>query len=246
MSFKSRLRGAVNRGLGVFGWQLSRSEPFRHAYIDAATTIRAASKASLSVSAYVKQMWGSDAQVREVGEFMAAAGPLTPHTRRVCEIGAGTGVYLEEVLKRITPDHVEVYEPNHGWASYLRERFGVVTQPCDGEHLGSTPDDSSDLVAAHGVFVYTPFLISMSYIAEAGRVLREGKSLVFDVACDHCFGGADIAWWLASPQRYPAFLSCTMAAAQAARHGLEQVEERVCGNGPGRTHYLAFRRLARP
>jgi len=244
MSFKSRLRSAVNRCLSPFGWQLGRSEPFRHAYIDAAMTLREAAKSGLSVSAYLKRMWNSEAQVREVGELMATAGALSATTQHVCEIGAGTGIYLEETLQRTKPDYVEVYEPNHGWAAYLREHFPVVTQACDGEHLGGTPDSSMDLVAAHGVFVYTPFLVSMSYVAEAARVLRAGRYLVFDVACDHCFSGADVDWWLASPQRYPAFLSCTVAATYAAHHGLEQVQERVCGQGPGRTHYLIFRKRA--
>jgi hypothetical protein len=53
----------------------------------------------------------------------------------------------------------------------------LICHPADGETLKSTPSSSCQLVHAHAVIVYLPFLKSFSYLREAARVLVSGGHL---------------------------------------------------------------------
>lgn len=244
MSIQRTLKNSANRLLAPLGLQLARSEPFRHAYLDKNETVLAAKEKNLSVSAYVQELWGSGALVRETMERMQKLGALTSATQTICEIGAGTGQFVEETLRVVKPLRYEVYEANHGWAEFLSQNYPVVIQPCDGVSLAATPNNSVDLVTSHGVFVYTAFLTTMSYLREIARVLKVGGYAFVDVACQHCFSPTDVEHWLAGEQRYPAFLSCDFVQSHCESLGLKGRAEYMCGAGPGRTHYLLLEKTS--
>lgn len=176
-------------------------------YIDAASTISAARAQGLSVCDYVESMWDqrgcTDAVVRE----MQQAGSLA-RGDRFCEIGPGTGRYLERVLQKTAPEQYDIYETDDDWATWLARTYAppVVRQPADGHTLRPTPDRSCALVHAHGVFVYLPFLHAFEYFAEMCRVCAVGGHVVFDFYSDEDFTPDVIERWLKSSEHYPVIL----------------------------------------
>lgn len=164
---------AVNKLVYIAGYELAPLK--RNSYIDAAETIRAASLQGQTVCEYVESLWDQRGWTDRVIEEMQEAGSLAP-CDRVCEIGPGTGRYLERVLQRVSPRQYDIYETADDWAIWLAETYTppVVRQPADGHTLRQTPDRSCGLVHAHGVFVYLPFLHAFEYFAEMARVCAGG------------------------------------------------------------------------
>ena len=127
---------------------------------------------------------------------LAALGVFEPPTDRVCEIGPGSGRYLEKTMDACHPGYYEVYETSKGWAGYLAAEYGVHCRPCDGKTLRGTPSRSIDLVQAHKVFGGLLFPTVFSYLAEMARVSREGGRIVFDVISDTCIDEGTLSAWV--------------------------------------------------
>ena len=104
----------------------------------------------------------------------------------MCEIGAGSGRFAEEVIAALHPDRYEVYETARDWLPWLSRLPGAVIQKCDGRTLSQTPDGSIDLVHAHKVFVYIEFCITAGYLEEMARVVRPGSVVAFDIVTEEC------------------------------------------------------------
>jgi len=93
---------------------------------------------------------------------MFKLGDLHDKCGTVCEIGAGSGRFAEEVIAALHPDRYEICETARDWLPWLSRLPGAVIQKCDGRTLSQTPDGSIDLVHAHKVFVYIEFCITGS------------------------------------------------------------------------------------
>jgi hypothetical protein len=146
-------------------------------HIDAVQTIHAANLQGQSVCEYVESLWDQHGWTDRVIEEMRKAGSLIP-CDRVCEIGPGTGRYLERVLQKVSPRQYDIYETANDWATWLESTYApfVVRQPADGHTLRHTPSGSCGLVHAHGVFVYLPFLHAFEYFVEMARVCAGGAT----------------------------------------------------------------------
>jgi hypothetical protein len=112
----------------------------------------------------------------------------------------------------------------------------------DGRSLSSTPTASIDLVQAHKVFVYTPFLTSCRYFAEMARVVRGGGHVVFDVITECCMDDETLAAWLASDLNFPCLMPKQYAIRVMESKGLGFVGSFFIPLVRGKTECMVFER----
>lgn len=235
---------ALAKAAAYYGFRL-KPVSGEFAFIDAEDTVRAAEAAGLSVENYY---YGSSSEEmrgrldRIVDRIVPLFDPGTPVA--VVEIGAGTGVFTKRVLSRLPCRAYHVYEVNPGWSDYLARTYGHApgfkAHACDGETLRGTETASIDLVQAHGVFVYTPTLITLSYCLESARVLKPGGRLCFDCYLDTGFGEEQRRKWMASPHRFPVVVPAQMLAAVLREAGLHEISHFREVHGPDYVDYLLF------
>jgi ubiquinone/menaquinone biosynthesis C-methylase UbiE len=234
---------AVNKLMHTFGYELAPLNAKWGGYIDATETIRAASQRGQSVCEYIESLWGVRGWTDRVVEEMGKAGSLAP-CDRVCEIGPGTGRYLERVLKRVSPRQYDIYEIADGWATWLAETYApvVARQPADGRTLQHTPDESCGLVHAHGLFTYLRFLCAFEYFAEIARVCAPGGYVVFDFFSDQHFDADVISRWLDSSDRHPVILPRKTVLEYFNDHGFDLIHEFENKYGHSYSHYVVLRK----
>jgi len=243
MSVRSKLMGAANRLLGPLDLQLGGkggNDGSERGYVPAEATIAAARRHGLSVGDYLEAQWGETGKADRVLAQMRAlrvfGGPLDV----VCEIGTGSGRYLERVLELGRPARYESYETADDWASWLARQYPIVSQPADGSTLGGTPDASVSLVHAHGLFVYLPFVTSFAYFREIARVTATGGFAVFDIISEDCLGEGAVDGWLQAQARYLSFLSRAYVCDYFSRAGFSLRGDFQAPYGPGESCYLVF------
>jgi hypothetical protein len=204
-------------------------------YISAAQTIAAARAANLSVCEYVERLWHQVGLTAQIISRMRDAGCFKK-CNHICEIGPGTGRYLDLVFRPSA--RCDIYETQSDWREWLANEYSVNAPIPNGRTLSVTPSSSCDLVMAHGVFVYTPALVTFSYLRESARVLRAGGYLVFDCFIEDEL--IDIDLWLDS----------TIQITPLPRSLLERVtcdftiiSEFDTPYASGRSHYFILRRF---
>ena len=179
-------------------------------FLEVGRTVAAAKKRGLSICEYLENN-ESDSRKRGRRDRIIAELQTTgvfQQIRHVCEIGAGTGRYLEKIMELARPTIYEVYETNREWAKFLQAeyngRYGcaLTCHSADGSSLGSTASGSCDLVHTHAVFVYLPLLQSLSYLKECVRVCRPGGYIIFDFFPAETFSLPIVNAWLDSPHRF--------------------------------------------
>ena len=175
-------------------------------YISASETIAAAQEAGLSVCDYVERLWGSQGNTAMIVQKLFALGAISPATKTIVEIGPGTGRYIDHILKRHQPEHYQIYETAQDWNKWLASIYPIESCVADGQSLKQTDNASIDLVHAHGVFVYLPFLVSCSYFREIFRVMKREGFVAFNVISEQCMTRDIVDKWLASVHRYPCML----------------------------------------
>lgn len=236
----------LKRVLASMGFTISRAGSANGSaalgYIPAKTTIASAERAGLSVCDYVENLWSQQGCTQRVIESMASLDAFAVPNPRVLEIGAGTGRYLEKVLGACKPVKYESYETARDWAEWLQSRYPIFSRDADGTTLNDTPDKSVDLLHAHGVFVYLPFLNMYGYWNEIFRVTCTGGTVVFDICSEDCFDEPSVKRWLASKDRYPSFTSSSYVISVFAKHGFSLLGKFMNQYGHGQSEYLVFRR----
>jgi hypothetical protein len=243
---RTLLRG-VNAALGRLGFRLSRSgylafEDYR-GFIPFAQTLGEAQAAGLSVTDYVDSHYNVAGATQDTVDRLAALGALHAGVKRVCELGPGSGRYLEKVQKACRPEAYEVYETALDWRDYVVRTFGVVGHDADGVSMKQTPDRSCDLVQAHKVFPGVPFLSTCRYLLEMARVVRTGGHVVFDVVTEDCMEPATLSSWLggsADYQVYPNLLPKQYVRELMGGRGLELVGSFPVPMKPGATECFVF------
>lgn len=237
---------AVKGTLKAAGYDLTYLGHDDHvrSFVDFDETIRGAAEAGLSVADFVDAKYNVPGATKAHMDNLIRLRVFSGTVEQICEIGPGSGRYLEKTLEACGPKYYEIYETAPDWARWLEKTYHVIAHPADGKSLGHTLNESMDLVLAHKVFVYTPFLTTCSYFREMLRVSRLGGRLVFDVVTESCMDDETVERWLQSKVNYP----CIMPKAYVCQF----FEERGCAligsffvpMRPGRTECLAFRKEA--
>jgi SAM-dependent methyltransferase len=228
--------------LKLAGVRLMPTHQVGRTYIDCKTTVAKAHQSGLTVSGYVAKLWNEEGVIEEFVRYLACIIPIT-QCARILEIGAGTGRFLEPILKLARATSYDVYETNLDWADYLARSYNVTAHSADGRTLIDTPDASQDLVHAHQVFVYLPVSTSFGYFHEMSRVCAEGGFVVFDAYLDDRQDLAAVEAWRQSPANYQVILPRKTIIELFLNRGLKLV-----GDGyqmkayVGRTEYLVFRK----
>ena len=240
---------AVKRLLNRYGYTLARTGL---GFIDAPSTVAAARAKGMSVCDYRESMEDDPrkkgrrdriiSRLKAAGIFRGASA--------VCEIGAGTGMYLEKVIELARPASYEVYETDTGWVQFLKSEYGnrqgtkLICHPADGATLSFTPENSLDLVQAHGVFVYLPLMQSLRYLKECARVCRPGSHLVFDCYLDTTFSSLAVAEaWLSGPWQFPVIVPKKLLEEFAAAHGFKCIDSFSEIHGSGSVDYFVWRKV---
>lgn len=215
-------------------------------FLDPEPLIRAAEESGLPLEVYLHQEWNCREHCEEVIGRIAAFGVFEPLPERVVEIGTGTGLFAEVVLRYFAPAVYESYEPDSGWnARFARDHPAAVAQPTDGMSLGGTGDASADLVIAHRVFVYLTTLTSLLYFREMARVLRSGGHAVFDVISEDCLDELEVDLHVARGNCWPNLLPKDYLIAQFDCLGFDFVGDflrPLSGYAYYKTHYTIFRK----
>lgn len=218
-------------------------------YFGAKNTVAAARARGLSVCQYCESI-AEDPRKRgrrdRIIARLTAAGAFA-NASRVCEIGAGTGIYLEKVIDLAHPGIYEVYETDRGWVHFLMSEYGrrtetrLICHTADGSTLSSTPDSSTDLVHAHGVFTCLPLLHTLHYLKECVRICRPGGQIAFDCYLDSTFSSLSVAEnWLAGPYRSPVVIPKQLLQEFAASNNLFNVASFSEIHGSGAVDYLVW------
>jgi Methyltransferase domain len=212
-------------------------------FIPFSATLSGAATAGLSVADYVDATYNRPGATQHSVEQMAALGAFEGTIERVCEIGPGSGRYLERVQKLCHPAHYEIYETAPDWAEWLVKTYGVIHQPTDGTRLASTPSRSMDLVQAHKVFGTTPTLVTCHYLEEMARVVKDKGKVLFDVMTERCLDEATLARWFATGVKhglYPAMMPRQFLIDMLARRGLTLRGTFLVPMEPGMTECMLF------
>jgi hypothetical protein len=197
----------------------------------------------VSPGEFVEELFGKKGRAQEIIKRMQDHGAISASTGVVCEIGPGSGLYVEKVLKLAPVKQYEIYEISTGRAEFLAKEFPVVQQRTDGETLQATPSRSVDLIHAHGVFVTTEFLITWSYFREIERVIAPGGYVVFDVITEDCLEDAILNSWIKSPLRYASMISRDLVIEFFVKRGFSLIDEfRMSLLVHGMSRYLIMRK----
>ena len=198
VKLKSYARKTINSALAKSGFELVRPGRNPDQFIPFKETLASAREAGLSVGDYIDATYNVPGGTQDTIDRMAELSVFSEKIERVCEIGPGSGRYLEKTIKACNPEYYEIYETAIDWRDWLVQQFSVVAQPTDGASLGSTPYRSIDLVHAHKVFSSVlPLLPICKYFVEMERVVREGGYVVFDLTTEACVDETVFDKWLA-------------------------------------------------
>ena len=238
-----------NRALRHAGVELVRGGPapfvnFKD-YIPFAKTIAAAKASGMSVGDHVDAKYNVPGATSETIDRLRAAGVLDESVRRICEIGPGTGRYLERTIAVCRPQDYQIYETAVQWRDYLVGKYPVVAQPADGMTLSATASGSVDLAQAHKVFPGIPLLATIRYLKEFVRILGPHGRAVFDVVTEPCMDDETIASWLGSSaayEFYPSMMPRQYVIDFFRRRGFSLTTSFVVAMEPGSTECFAFRR----
>lgn len=237
----------VRRLLNHYGYDINR---VGSGFLDAEQTVSAAKKQELSVCEYLEN---AENDIRKRGrrdriiKELETVG-IFAHLRHVCEIGAGTGRYLEKVIDLGRPIVYEVYETNIGWTKFLSAEYNgrngckVVCHPADGHTLNYTADAICDLVHSHAVFVYLPLLQTLEYLKESVRICRPGGFIVFDYYPAESFTLTIAENWLKGPHRFPVVIPDILLNEFAQKHQLQTIHKFPEIYGSGQVTYILWQK----
>jgi hypothetical protein len=250
-TFKKAGLEKLNGALSLLGWQLIRISAKKHDWGDVAQfipmkeTLAGARAAGLSLGEYIDIEHNVPGATQATHDRLVELGVFKGRIDRVCEIGPGSGRFLEKTIQACQPCHYEVYETARPWADWLVSTYHVIAQPTNGVTLANTPANSIDLFQAHKVFVVLLFLNVCNYFTEIARVTRPGAWVVFDVMTEDCMDKDNMAMWLKTginTRTYPAILPKRFVTDFFEAHGFALIASFLVPMKPGRTECMVFKK----
>jgi ubiquinone/menaquinone biosynthesis C-methylase UbiE len=212
-------------------------------YISAKKTVHSAKSKGLSVCDYVEQEWDQIGETQKVIDKMKDFGIFKNNNLKICEIGAGTGRYMEKVLEECKPASYESYETSEDWAKWLLKQYPIISHHSDGCSLLETKNNSIDLIHAHGVFVYIPFFDTARYFKEIDRVAKSGASIIFDCITEECLQNELLDSWVNSEYSYPRPIYESFIYRYFPQDRYELLGTFFIKYGMGKSKYFVFRKL---
>lgn len=156
-------------------------------YIPFEETLEDAARAGISVGAYIEKTYDVPGSTQATFDHLNELGVFSRQFDRICEIGPGSGRYLDKTIQICKPSYFEIYETASKWRTWLTETYGVIAQPTDGRTLSSTRSRSVSLVQSHKTFSsVVSFIDVCSYFLEMARVVQNNGLLVFDLVTEDC------------------------------------------------------------
>jgi hypothetical protein len=205
--------------------------------------IQKAAARGISVGDLVEEEWGHEGRSRRTIDRIREAGGIPSSVATVCEIGPGSGRYIQRILEITTPARYEIYEIERRRARWLARTYPVVVLPTDGERLSGSRDGSVQLVHAHGVFASVKVISCFAYFEEFARIVAPGGYVAFDIISEECLSDDEVDGWLKTPLRYVNFLSRPHLVGFFERHGFSLVDAfRFPLMVHGHSLYLVFRK----
>jgi SAM-dependent methyltransferase len=244
MSVKNQISTTLNSGLRPLGVQIARTHqanPAIRGFINARKTLDAAQRSGLPLTDYIDQTYAVPGETAATVKAMLDLSDLKDPVSRVCEIGTGSGRFMEKVIEAVHPQVYEVYETADDWVRYLRDLNVALIQPADGSTLASTASGSVDLVHAQKVFVYIDFWATAKYLDEMARVVRPGGAVAFDVVTEACLDEAPVKHWMEVGCPYK-LTPRSWLMDFLGRRGLSYVGNYFPVLPPGKCELMVFRR----
>jgi hypothetical protein len=244
------IASSVNPLLKLVKLELVRRKgPFEdyREYIPFAPTLAGANQAGLSVGDYIDANFNVAGATKATLDRMKELGVFQERIDRVCEIGPGSGRYLEKTIGICSPSYYEIYETASDWQKYLVQAYKVVARPADGQSLSSTPAASIDLVQSHKVMPGQPSLVMCSYFEEMVRIVRVGGKIVFDIVTEECLDDTTLKDWFAMKggyQHYPCLMPKQFAIEFFQRRGCSFDGSFLIPMKPGKTECFVFTKIA--
>jgi len=248
---KRTARKSINGAFGMVGLQRVRISKKTHdwgdvgQFIPLEETLAGAREAHLPLGEYIDTKHNVPGTTQATHDRLVAMGVFHDRIDRVCEIGPGSGRFLEKTVQACKPSHYEIYETARPWADWLVTTYKVISLPADGMTLVHTPSNSIDLVQAHKVFVCLLFLTTCSYFAEIDRVTRPGAWVVFDVMTEACMDDTNVPLWLktgVNTRTYPAIIPKQFVIDFFQGRGFRFVASFIVPMKPGKTECMVFRK----
>lgn len=213
-------------------------------YISVQETVKSAQNEGLSVCDYVEKMWGQEGETQKVIDNMEKFGVFQKANPTVCEIGAGTGRYMEKVIDRCNPERYESYETAKDWSDWLQNTYQIISQSTDGFSLKATADNSIDIIHSHGVFVYLSFFDSLRYFKEIDRVSSKNAIIVFDCITEDCLDEKSLNKWLKSDYNFPRILPEKYILDFFPSSKYKLIGNFFTPYGQGKSKYFVFKRTS--
>ncbi len=243
----SNLEKFINSVLNLINLRLIKANHFvtntsNLSYISARETVRNAQKEGLTVCEYVETIWNQKGETQKVIDNMEKFGAFDFIGPNICEIGAGTGRYMEKVIAKCNPKRYESYETASDWAEWLEKEYPIISQPTDGFSLKSTKDKSIDLIHAHGVFVYLKFLDNIRYFIEMLRVVKPDGIIIFDCYTEDCMSQEILTKWLSSKHNFPTVLPNNYIIDYFKNNNFDLIGNFFNNHGQGKSKYFVFKK----
>ncbi len=242
MRIKRYLRNSVEFTLRQAGYELAPlgvSAP-KLSFIPFKKTLRSAQKLGISVGDYIDRTSNVPGATQQAIDQMQALGIFDRDFQRICEIGPGSGRYLEKIKQKCSSAYYEIYEIEPDWAQWLVETYHVTAQPCDGKSLSSTPSKSVDFVHAHKVFTCIPIMASFQYFNEMARVIKDEGIILFDIINENCLDHDTLEKWFQVGYFYPVMLARQFVIDYFQNLGVHLIGNFYSAIGPGKSEYLIF------
>lgn len=242
------MKKIINSILGLLNLRIIKANHTKNissdlGYISAKETIKNAQKENLSVCDYVEKIWDQRGETQMVIDNMEKLGVFQNANPTICEIGAGTGRYIEKVIDKCNPKRYESYETANDWAEWLEKEYPIISQTSDGISLKSTVDNSIDLVHSHGVFVYLPFFDSLRYFREIDRVSIKNAIIVFDCITEDCLDKILLNKWLNSKYNFPRIIPEKYIFDFFPSNKYKLIGNFYTPYGQGKSKYFVFKRI---